>query len=203
MRKIVAGWLNIKNYAGAPSVGDVFDCQLMISDGLDLAARHVAGGIEGLAVQNDVKRAALFIDRGIAPNESVGSEKLEQFRQQVMHQIDIVASSDFYRTRLGTFDIRWLNQESSQRQRRAAEEFNTCGSGHLDAEVAGVFEFAIKQRVFVQEIVDVGAQLCILLWARCRKMNVRIFYSLVDAETDRPYCPICEAMEEGAAAFSP
>jgi len=57
----------------------------MISDGFDLASRRMAGGVERFAFQADVKGSALFPDHRAAPDEIVSSEKLEQFRQQVMH----------------------------------------------------------------------------------------------------------------------
>jgi hypothetical protein len=65
----------------------------------------MAGWIEGFAFQHDAEHLAMFLDGGVAPDETVSSEKLEQFRQQVMHQIDVVACSDFNCARLGAFNI--------------------------------------------------------------------------------------------------
>ena len=65
----------------------------------------MTGWIEGFAFQHDAERLAMFLDRGVAPDETIGSEKLEQFRQQIMHQIDVVAGGEFNLAQLGAFDI--------------------------------------------------------------------------------------------------
>jgi len=65
----------------------------------------MAGWIEEFAFQQDVERLAMILDCGVAPDETIGSEKLEQLRQQVMHYIDIVAGGDFNLAQFGAFDI--------------------------------------------------------------------------------------------------
>src|SRR3989442_7664173 len=83
---------HVEDDSRVPAAGPIFNCQLMVSDGLDLATEKMAGAVERLSANHDPETSARVDHLRATPNESLHREKLKQLHEQVMHPIGINVS---------------------------------------------------------------------------------------------------------------